>query len=61
MVDYLIKKNRFEKILFPNKIFYSSLYKDITDTYFAHLEDIKDRIRLYVKGEPYGAPFVLMS
>ena len=46
LVDYLIEKNKFEKILFPNKIFNSSLYKDITHTYSAHLEDIKDRIRL---------------
>ncbi len=46
LVDYLITKNRFEKILFPNKIFCSSLYKDITHTYFAHLGDIKHRIRL---------------
>ena len=46
LVDYLIEKNKFEEILFPNKIFNSSLYKDITHTYSAHLEDIKDRIRL---------------
>ena len=36
MVDFLIKENKFEKILFPgnNK---SSLYKEIGDNYSAHL------------------------
>ena len=33
MVDYLIKKEKLEKILFPNKK-YSSLYKKLTVKYF---------------------------
>lgn len=33
MVDYLIKKNKLEKILFPTKK-YSSLYKSLTVKYF---------------------------
>jgi uncharacterized LabA/DUF88 family protein len=36
MVELLIKKNKFRKILFPNKK-WSSLYKDLRDTYFAKL------------------------
>lgn len=29
VVDYLIRKDRFEKIIFPNKKFSSSLYKNL--------------------------------
>lgn len=39
LVDYLIEKNRFEKILFPNKKFSSSLYKKIGAKHFANLDD----------------------
>ena len=38
MVDYLIKQNRFKKILFPNTKFASSLYKQIGWQYFDHLD-----------------------
>lgn len=46
LVDYLIKKDRFKKILFPNKKFASSLYKSITIKYYDNLEnpDIKRKI-----------------
>jgi len=46
VVDYLIKKDRFEKILFPNKKFASSLYKKLTSRYFDHLcrEGVRDKI-----------------
>lgn len=43
VVDYLIKKDRFEKILFPNKKFASSLYKKLTSRYFDHLS--RDGVR----------------
>jgi len=39
MVDYLIKQNRFKKILFPNNKFASSLYKQISWRYFDHLDN----------------------
>jgi len=39
VVDYLIKKTKFEKILFPNRKFASSLYKKLTRTYFDYLEN----------------------
>jgi uncharacterized LabA/DUF88 family protein len=43
VVDYLIQKGRFEKILFPNKKFASSLYKRLTVRYFDHLS--RDGVR----------------
>lgn len=46
VVDYLIKKNRFKKILFPNTKFASSLYKDLGSEYFDYLDtsDIRAKI-----------------
>lgn len=46
VVDYLISKERFEKILFPNRKFASSLYKKITIKYYDYLDnkDIKKKI-----------------
>jgi hypothetical protein len=46
VVDYLIHKERFEKILFPNRKFASSLYKKITIKYYDYLDnkDIKKKI-----------------
>lgn len=41
LVDFLIEEERFEKILFPNKQFASSLYKKITRVYFDYLVNIK--------------------
>ncbi len=50
LVDYLIKKNRFKKIFFPNKKFSSSLYKNLGNEYFVNLEneDIRHKIE-YLK------------
>lgn len=39
LVDFLIEERRLEKILFPNKKFRSSLYKQIGAPYFAYLDD----------------------
>jgi uncharacterized LabA/DUF88 family protein len=46
LVDFLVQEDRFEKILFPNRKFRSSLYKSLSSTYFAYLddEDIKRKI-----------------
>lgn len=44
VVDYLIKKNRFKKILFPNKKFASSLYKHLGTEFFDHLDNIRTYI-----------------
>lgn len=48
MVKYLISKNRFHKILFPNKKFASSLYKDLTSKYYDYLDaiDVKKKVGL---------------
>ena len=46
VVDYLIKKGRFEKILFPNKRFASSLY----DSLGAELFDYLDNLKTYING-----------
>lgn len=39
LIDYLIEESKLEKILFPNKKFRSSLYKQIGAPYFAYLDD----------------------
>ncbi len=44
VVDYLVSKNRFEKILFPNKNFASSLYKKLGNQFRAFLSDAKTNI-----------------
>lgn len=46
LVEYLIAKERFEKILFPNRNFASSLYKRIERIFFDFLDskDIKAKI-----------------
>ncbi|MFZ2831992.1 MAG: NYN domain-containing protein [Minisyncoccia bacterium] len=46
LVDFLIEEGRFEKILFPNKKFASSLYKQIGAPYFAALDDADTRRKL---------------
>jgi len=38
LVDFLIEEKRFEKILFPNMQFASSLYKKLGSQYFDYLE-----------------------
>ena len=47
LVDFLIKENKFKKILFPNKKFASSLYKKLGSEFFDKLEnkDLKNKIR----------------
>ncbi len=55
MVDYLIKKNKFEKLLVPNKETLSSLYRKKTpDTYRAYLDDPAMRKKLALKNA--GSP-----
>lgn len=44
LVNYLISKNRFKKILFPNKKYASSLYKQKGGELFDYLENIKSYI-----------------
>jgi uncharacterized LabA/DUF88 family protein len=48
VIDYLITKEKFEKILFPNKNHVSSLYKILGNQFFASLDD-KDTKRKIIK------------
>jgi uncharacterized LabA/DUF88 family protein len=54
MVDFLIEEKRFEKILFPDKKFASSLYKKLGSEYFDYLENknIRDKIEFKKKRAP---------
>lgn len=45
LVDFLIEEERFEKILFPNKQFASSLYKELSSKYYDYLNNIKSKIK----------------
>ena len=45
LVQYLIAKNKFKKILFPNRRFASSLYKELGSEYFDYLENLKSYIQ----------------
>ena len=45
LVDFLIEEERFEKILFPNKQFASSLYKKLSSKYYDYLNNIKSKIK----------------
>lgn len=51
VIDYLIEKNRFIKILFPNRKFASSLYKKLGNMFFDFLEkpDIRSVIEFLQK------------
>ena len=51
LVDFLIEENKFEKILFPNKKFASSLYKKIGSQYFDTLDTVGIRSKIQVKKE----------
>lgn len=44
LVDYLIKKERFLKILFPSKKFASSMYKNLDARYYDILLNLKGKI-----------------
>jgi len=46
LVDYLVKKGKFGKMLFPNKKFASSLYKSFGGEFFDYLEskDVRAKI-----------------
>ena len=39
LVGFLIEENRFEKILFPNRKYRSSLYKKLSNKFFVYLDD----------------------
>ena len=45
MVDFFIEKDKFIKILFPNRKNYSSLYNSIWNKYFSFINWLKDRLQ----------------
>lgn len=47
-INYLIKKEKFEKILFPNRKFASSLYFYLRARNFDYLENIKSYVQLTI-------------
>ncbi|MDR3572178.1 MAG: NYN domain-containing protein [Candidatus Pacebacteria bacterium] len=49
MVDFLIKKEKFGKMLFPNSEFASSLYKKMGSEFFANLGDADVRKKIEYK------------
>jgi len=52
LVDFLITESRFEKIIFPEKIRASSLYKKFGAPYFASLDNIDTRRKIEMKKAP---------
>jgi len=48
MVDFLIEESRFEKILFPDRDYASSLYKKLGSKYFDYLDssDVRSKVEL---------------
>ena len=52
LVDFLIEEGKFEKILFPNQRFASSLYKTISAQYFADLSEPDTRRKIQKKRGP---------
>lgn len=51
LVDFLIEEGRFEKILFPNRQFSSSLYKALSNKFFAYLDDVDIRVKIGKQNE----------
>lgn len=47
LVDFMIEQSKFEKILFPNRRYRSSLYKSLPMKHFAYLDDpdVKRKIK----------------
>ena len=46
LVDYLIKIDRFEKILLPNQTYASSLYKKLSSQYYDYIDTPAMRVKL---------------
>ncbi|MEK7607060.1 MAG: NYN domain-containing protein, partial [Patescibacteria group bacterium] len=44
LVDFLIEEGRFGRILFPDRQFASSLYKELGSEYFDYLESVRGKI-----------------
>lgn len=51
LVDFLIEEEKFEKILFPNRQFRSSLYKQLSNKFFTHLDDAAIKAKIAKRQE----------
>lgn len=49
VIDFLIEENRFTKVLFPGRGNKSSLYKSLSNNFFAYLDDIAVRNKISKK------------
>ena len=49
MVDYLVRKEKFGKMLFPNKQFASSLYMSLGGEYYDYLESVDVKAKIAYK------------
>lgn len=49
LVDFLIEENKFKKILFPDRNKRSSLYKSLSNKFFAYLDDTDIRNKIEKK------------
>lgn len=56
LVDYLIRKQRFLKILFPNRKYASSLYKQLGSQHFDYLESPDIRVKIAYAPLKKGTP-----
>ncbi|MBI5414257.1 NYN domain-containing protein [Candidatus Peregrinibacteria bacterium] len=56
LVDFLIAEGRFQKILFPNKHFASSLYRSLHAKFFSFLEDEGTRRKISWTQKKKGYP-----
>ncbi|MDP2396108.1 MAG: hypothetical protein Q8S84_00205 [bacterium] len=50
MVDFFKEKEKFLKVIFPNKKYASSLYKDLTFKYLYYLNDAKEKLEHKKRG-----------
>ncbi len=54
LVDFLIEENKFEKILFPDRKYRSSLYKELSNKYFAYLDDVDIKNKIAKQEENFS-------
>ena len=49
LIDFLLEENKLEKLLFPNRPNRSSLYKSLSNNFFAYLDDADIRKKIEIK------------
>lgn len=51
LVDFLVEQDKFEKMLFPNRRYRSSLYKSLRNKHFVYLDDADVKRKIELKKE----------